>query len=343
MTAVPPGVTRLWPAEPAVADLAPLTIAVHVLGDHRIDDLIADVRDGLSRPQKELSPKWFYDIRGSELFDAITRLPEYYQTRAEASILASRADEMIGAIGPDHLVEIGAGTCTKTRLLLDAPSARGLAVVTPFDIDEATLYAAARDLAGAYPGLRVYALAGDFARHLPTIPRLGRRLVAFLGSTIGNLVGEERRSFLATVRHLLEEGDGFLVGLDLVKDPARLVRAYDDSAGVTARFNGNVLDVLNRELGATFDVGAFDHVALWNADEERIEMHLRARRPMTVDIPAADMSVRFAGGETIRTEVSCKFTRKSAAAMLADAGLCIIQWHEDAKGDFAIALAVPSV
>lgn len=320
--------------------LAPLTVTVHTVEEDRGDELVADVRHGLSQPQKELDPRWFYDARGSELFDAITRLPEYYQTRTEAAILEASADHLVSRIGPEHLVELGAGTCTKTRWLVEAGRRLGtLSVVTPFDVSETTLAAAAQQLATAYPGLVVYAVVGDFGAHLDAVPRLGRRLVAFLGSTIGNVDGGRRRRFLGEVARSLASEDGFLVGLDLVKDPAVLLAAYDDAAGVTAEFNRNVLRVLNAELGATFEPEAFDHVVVWNDAEARIEMHLRARRAMRVDLGRAEMVVDFAAGETLRTEISCKFSRATATAMLADAGMEVVAWEQDAEGRFAVALA----
>jgi L-histidine N-alpha-methyltransferase len=246
-------------------------------------------------------------------------------------------------VQPESLVELGAGSCSKTRILLDAARAEGnLTTFVPFDVSDAALAHAAQGLLDDYPWLRVYGLVGDFAAHLTYIPRLGRRLVAFLGSTIGNLDATERRRFLADVRGLLAPDDAFLIGLDLVKDRAQLVAAYDDSAGVTADFNRNVLRVINRELLAGFDVDAFAHVALWNEEESRIEMHLRALRAMEVEIPLAEMSVSFAEGETLRTEISCKFTRDSGEAMLADAAMRVVRWHTDPQQRFALALALPT-
>jgi L-histidine N-alpha-methyltransferase len=323
--------------------LAPLTLAVHTVGRSARSDLIADVREGLSTTPKTLPPRWFYDEHGSQLFDRITELPEYYQTRTETAILHDCARTVASHVQPESLVELGAGSCAKTRILLDAAHAEGgLTTFVPFDVSDAALAHAAHDLLDDYPWLRVYGLVGDFATHLSYIPRLGRRLVAFLGSTIGNLDGAERRRFLADVRGLLAPGDAFLIGLDLVKDRDELVRAYDDGAGVTAEFNRNVLRVINRELDADFDLDAFGHVAVWNQAESRIEMHLRADRDMTVAIPQAEMVVGFAAGETIRTEISCKFTRQSGEAMLAEAAMRVVQWHTDPQQRFALALALPT-
>ncbi|HXA28457.1 MAG TPA: L-histidine N(alpha)-methyltransferase [Candidatus Angelobacter sp.] len=322
--------------------LAPLTLAVHTVGRSARSELIADVRTGLAATPKWLPPRWFYDERGSQLFDRITELPEYYQTRTETQILHDCAAAIAAAVQPESLVELGAGSCSKTRILLDAAHAQGtLTTFVPFDVSDAALSHAAHGLLDDYPWLRVYGLVGDFAAHLSYIPRLGRRLVAFLGSTIGNLDGSERRRFLADVRGLLAPGDAFLIGLDLVKDREELHAAYDDSAGVTADFNRNVLRVINRELDAGFEVDAFEHVALWNDAESRIEMHLRATRDMEVDIPLAQMRVRFAEDESVRTEISCKFTRESGEAMLADAAMRVVQWHTDPDQRFALALALP--
>jgi len=322
--------------------MAPLTLAVHTVGRSARSELIADVQAGLSVHPRTLPPRWFYDERGSQLFDRITELPEYYQTRTETQILHACAATIAGAVRPESLVELGAGSCAKTRILLDAARAEGsITTFVPFDVSDAALSHAAHGLLDDYPWLCVYGLVGDFATHLSYIPRLGRRLVAFLGSTIGNLDGGERRRFLADVRGLLAPGDAFLIGLDLVKDRDQLVAAYDDNAGVTADFNRNVLRVINRELEATFDVEAFEHVAVWNDAEARIEMHLRASRDMAVEVPGAEMRVDFAAGETLRTEISCKFTRETGEAMLADAAMRVVQWHTDPEGRFALALALP--
>ena len=243
-------------------------IDVHLAPDWLRSALRADVAEGLTASPKELPPKWFYDERGSELFDEITRLPEYYPTRCERAILTERAPEIAALSGADTLVELGSGTSEKTRLLLDACVAGGgrgrLRRFIPFDVSEATLRQAATAVAGEYPTVDVHAVCGDFDHHLGTIPRGGRRLVAFLGGTIGNLDPKQRAEFLAALSANLAPGDGLLLGTDLVKDPARLVAAYDDAAGVTAAFNRNVLAVVNRELDADFDVDRFGHVARWD-------------------------------------------------------------------------------
>ena len=322
--------------------LAPLTVAVHSVRRSARDELAADVRAGLMRPPRWLPPRWFYDEEGSRLFDLITELPEYYQTRTETAILRDHAASIAALAAPEALIELGAGSCSKTRVLIDACRARGtLRIFTPFDVSDNVVWRTSHELVDEYPGLTVYGMVGDFTSHLGFIPRLGRRLVVFLGSTIGNLEGDERNAFLHEVRSLLDRGDTFLCGFDLVKDHAELVSAYDDSAGVTAAFNRNVLRVVNRELGADFDVDAFAHVALYDPTHERIEMHLRAERPQTVHIPGAEMRVDLAGGETVRTEISAKFTRVSVEGMLAEASMQLEEWFTDPAERFALALASP--
>jgi L-histidine N-alpha-methyltransferase len=318
-----------------------LSLANHLAADYAGQALRHDVAHGLSQTPKTLPPKWFYDAAGSDLFDQITRLPEYYPTRAEASILAEQAAVIVAASGADTLVELGSGTSEKTRMLLDAFRDQGtLRRFIPFDVDASILEAAGAALQNEYPGVDIDAVCGDFEEHLGEIPGGGRRLVAFLGSTIGNLTDGPRAEFLASLAHVLAPGDTLLLGTDLVKDPARLVAAYDDSAGVTAKFNRNVLAVVNRELHADFDIDAFEHVAKWNADEERIEMWLRARGAQQVFIADLDLTVDFADGEEMLTEVSCKFRPETVAAELAAAGLTRTHWWTDRAGDFALSLAV---
>ena len=316
-------------------------LANHLSADHAARELRNDVRDGLTRTPKSLPPKWFYDATGSELFDRITRLPEYYPTRAEAAILAEHAADIANATGADTLIELGSGTSAKTRLLIDALRRRGtLDRFVPFDVDAGVLEQAQVALGAEYPGLRVDAVCGDFERHLGEIPSSGRRLVAFLGSTIGNLTPGPRTTFLATLGSALAPGDALLLGTDLVKDTGRLVRAYDDSAGITAAFNRNVLAVINRELRADFDLDGFAHVARWNGGEKRIEMWLRARAAHRVTIAALGLDVDFAAGEEMLTEVSCKFTRAQVEAELDAAGLAVTHWWTDPVADFGLSLAV---
>ena len=317
------------------------TLANHLPADHAARELRNDVRDGLTQTPKSLPPKWFYDATGSDLFDRITRLPEYYPTRAEAAILAERAGQIAAGTSADTLVELGSGTSEKTRMLLDALRDRGtLGRFVPFDVDSSVLASAGAALEREYPGLRIEAVCGDFERHLAEIPSGGRRLIAFLGSTIGNLTPGPRAAFLGALSEAMSPGDTLLLGTDLVKDVDRLVRAYDDSAGVTAAFNRNVLAVINRELQADFDLDAFEHVAKWNAAEQRIEMWLRSAGMQRVRIADLDLTVDFDAGEEMLTEVSCKFTPEGVAAELETAGLTRTHWWTDPDGDFGLSLAV---
>jgi L-histidine N-alpha-methyltransferase len=303
--------------------------------------LRGDVFNGLQKTPKSLPPKWFYDTVGSELFDQITRLPEYYPTRAEAEILRARAADVASASQADTLVELGSGTSEKTRMLLDALRDRGcLSRFVPFDVDATILATAATAIQQEYPGVEIAAVCGDFEEHLNEIPGGGRRLFAFLGSTIGNLTPGPRAQFLSALAAQMRPGDSLLLGTDLVKDIDRLVRAYDDDAGVTVAFNRNVLAVINRQLDADFDVDAFRHVARWNAEEERIEMWLRADRRQTVRIGALDLTVDFVADEEMLTEVSCKFRPDGVSAELAGAGLRRTRWWTDNAGDFGLSLAV---
>lgn len=318
-----------------------LTLSNYLVADSAATALRRDVREGLTQSPKMLPPKWFYDSVGSDLFDQITRLPEYYPTRTEARILRERSPEIVAAAGADTLVELGSGTSEKTRMLLDAMRDSGqLRRFIPFDVDAGVLRAAGDAIGQEYPGIEIDAVCGDFEEHLGKIPAVGRRLVAFLGSTIGNLTPGPRADFLASLAETLQPGDSLLLGTDLVKDADRLVRAYDDSAGVTAAFNRNVLSVVNRELDADFDLDAFVHVAKWNADEERIEMWLRADTPQRVRIAALDLDVAFDAGEEMLTEVSCKFRAGGVADELAKAGLRQTHWWTDEAGDFGLSLAV---
>ncbi|MEV5271845.1 L-histidine N(alpha)-methyltransferase [Streptomyces werraensis] len=300
--------------------------------------LRADVRAGLTGRPKTLPPKWFYDARGSELFEEITALPEYYPTRAEREILLARSDEIAAASGARTLVELGSGSSEKTRHLIAA--LHGLHTYVPVDVSESALTGAGQALAAERPGLRVHALVADFTAGLTLPDTPGPRLVAFLGGTIGNLLPAERSAFLASVRSLLAPGDALLLGTDLVKDEETLVRAYDDAAGVTASFNKNVLNVVDRELGADFDPDAFDHVALWDAEHEWIEMRLRSRTAQSVKIPALELVVDFAEGEELRTEVSAKFRQEGVRAELSAAGLDLTRWWTDGEGRFALSLSV---
>jgi L-histidine N-alpha-methyltransferase len=307
------------------------------------DQMAVDVRAGLTSTPKTLPPKYFYDAHGSELFDRITRLPEYYPTRAERSILAERAGEIAAVTQAQSLVELGSGTSEKTRLLLQALRDAGtLTSFVPFDVDPAVLKDASAAVSEEFPGIAVEPVVGDFEKHLGELPRHPQRLLAFLGSTIGNLEPAQRARFLAGVRSTLDTGDAFLLGTDLVKSPDRLVDAYDDAEGVTAAFDKNVLSVVNRDLGADFDPDAFEHVAVWDAANEWIEMRLRSTRDQVVRVRALDLDVHFERGEEMRTEISAKFRRDRVEAELAAAGLRLTQWWTDPAGDFALSLSVPA-
>ena len=299
------------------------------------------MRKGLQAEQKWLPPVWFYDDRGSALFDEITRLPEYYLTRAERRLLESFSDEIAQRSGAEVLVELGAGTCDKSRILLDALSeAKTLKTYVPLDVSDQTLFDAATALAADYPDLAVHAVVGDFSLHVDRLPSDGRRLVVFLGSTIGNLGPEQRSRFLFDLDCTLTHGDSLLLGTDLVKDRSRLLAAYDDAAGVTAEFNRNVLFVLNRELGANFDPSQFEHVAAWNDDMSHIEMRLRSLLDQDVFIKELDMDVHFSRGEDLLTETSAKFTREGVEKELSVAGLVVDTMWEDPEG-FLLTLATP--
>lgn len=300
--------------------------------------LVADVRRGLTASEKWLAPKYFYDDLGSALFEEITRVEEYYPTRAERSLLCAHADEIAVLAGADVLLELGSGSSAKTRILLDAlAGARSLNGYVAVDVSLGALAGAVQMLAAERPDLPVEPVVADFELHLDALPTPGHRLVAFLGGTIGNFAPEQRRAFLASLAASLRPGETLMLGLDLVKEPRRLVAAYDDAAGVTARFNKNVLTVLNRELGADFDITAFTHVARWDPRREWIEMRLRADRATTVRIADLGLVVDFALGEEIRTEISAKFRRSGLERELAEAGLPLQGWWSD--GGYALALA----
>ena len=306
--------------------------------------LADDVRRGLLAPRKVLPPKYFYDARGAQLFEAICNLPEYYLTRSEHALLAGVAGEVVAAVAPAHLVELGSGASRKTRRLLDA-LVRGHADpwYVPIDVSEAMLRESAAALRLAYPTLGVHGVVTDYEHALPPLPPAPRRLVAFLGSSIGNFVPPDDVRFLRTVAARLAPGDRLLLGVDLLKAVDILEAAYDDTAGVTAEFNRNVLRVINRELGANFTPERFEHVALFNAAAAQIEMHLRAREAQRVRIAALDAEVCFAAGETIHTESSRKFTRASVSAMLAAGGFRLERWLASGDAAFALALAAPVV
>jgi L-histidine N-alpha-methyltransferase len=320
---------------------AMVAVDVHLDAADWADARDAETAEGLTSTPKVLSPVWFYDERGSDLFDEITRLEEYYPTRAERAILTAHAGDIARLTGASTLVELGSGTSDKTRLLIEAMLADGrLDRFVPFDVSEETLRAAALSLAVEYR-LAVQAVVGDFHRHLGRIPRTGKRLIAFLGGTIGNFDPGQRRRFLTDLDASMDHDEWLLLGTDLVKDPTRLVAAYDDARGVTAEFNRNALRVLNRELDADFDVDAFEHVARWNEGESWIEMWLRSSRAQRVRVDGLGLELDVGEGEEIRTEISAKFTPDGVREELWQSGFVAAASWTDPAGDFLLTLAHP--
>ena len=317
-----------------------IAVDVHLPEGGPLSGIAADVRMGLSAPFKELPPKYFYDERGSQLFEQITELPEYYPTRAERAILSARAAEIVDAAGTSILIELGSGSAAKTRCLFDAMrDASSLEAYVPVDISEEITRDTAVRLIGEYDGLRVHGVVCDYETHLERIPREPGGLIAFLGGTIGNFHPQVRRSFLARIASLMYREDRFLLGTDLVKDRARLEAAYNDSAGITSEFNKNVLHVLNRELGADFVPPDFKHRAFWDEINSWMDIRLRSLTEQTVTIPAIEMKVEFAEAEEMRTEISAKFTRDQLEAIYCEAGLEIVEWWTDPEDLFALSLA----
>ena len=305
--------------------------------------LADDVRRGLTAPYKELMPKYLYDARGSELFDRITEQPEYYPTRCERSIIVRQAPAIVNMAGAEELVELGSGTASKTRALLFAMAGAGrLRRYVPFDVDRSVIEASAEELTEALPGLAVHGVVGDFERHLDSIPNGERRLVAFLGGTIGNLPPAERAAMLRRLRALLGPEDRLLLGAGLVTDVQRMEAAYDDAAGITAEFERNILHVLNRELGADFDVGAFSYVVRFDPQNSWIEMGLRSDRAQRVRVEGLGLEVDFAAGEEMRTEISAKFTREQLAEELDGAGLVLEGFFTDPENLFSLTVSAPA-
>jgi L-histidine N-alpha-methyltransferase len=307
---------------------------------HAERSLRADARQGLTSTPKWLSPKWFYDARGSDLFEEITRLPEYYPTRAERSILADHSGDIARRTRAHTLVELGSGSSEKTRLLLDSLRTEGTLVeFVPLDVSENALRGSVLALHSEYPSLAIHGVVADFTEHLGRIPGQTPRMVVFLGGTIGNLLPDERAIFLRELRATLTPGEWLLLGTDLVKDPHVLVTAYDDAAGVTSAFNRNALAVLNRELGGNFDVESYEHVALWDAENEWIEMRLRSTVAARVSLSELALDIVLEPGEEIRTEISAKFRRQKVERELAGAGFTLDSWWTDPEGQFALSLA----
>jgi len=307
--------------------------------DEQAARMVQEIREGLTARPRWLSSKYFYDDRGSRLFEDITTLPEYYLTRTEERLLAGIAGDVVGRVQPAELVELGSGAGRKVRLLLaEMGRARLLERCVLLDINARFLSESASALARDFPDLSVRGVVGDFLEDLDLLGPGGGRLAVFFASTIGNLHPGEVPPFLARMAEHLAPGDAFLVGLDLVKDVARLEAAYNDCAGVTAEFNRNILRVLNARLGADFDPEAFQHVAFYDRANAWIEMRLRSVRPQRVRVPAARLNLAFEAGEEIRTEISCKYTRASFEALLSGTGLALDRWYTDPENLFALAL-----
>jgi L-histidine N-alpha-methyltransferase len=316
------------------------TFDVHLDAGWHARALADEVASGLTARPKRLSPRWLYDDRGSELFDRITRLPEYYPTEAERQILLRSSGEIAAATGADTLVELGSGTSDKTRALLDAFAAAGsLRRFVPFDVSEQTLRDAASALAERYPTMEVHGVVGDFHEHLFAVPNDGVPILGFLGSTIGNFYPDERARFLADVSTWMTPDSFFLLGIDLVKPVDRIMAAYNDPGGVTAQFTLNLLHVLNRELDADFDVDAFEHVGLWDPIHTRVDLRLRSRRAQTVHVRGADLTIEFGEDEELRAEISTKFTLPQVDAELAAAGMAVVRTWTDSDQDVAVVLA----
>ena len=321
-------------------EVRPPIIDVHAGTDDLDKALRVDVLRGLTSEPKSLPPKWFYDEVGSELFDRITRLEEYYQTEAEREILLANAAELVEVTDVETIIELGSGTSDKTAAILDAATARGrLRRFVPFDVSEQFLRDAADRLAVRYPGIQIHGVVGDFDHHLDYLPSGDRQMTMILGGTIGNYGPAERVGLLADLAGRSSAGDHLLIGLDLVKDPNRLELAYDDPHGVTEAFNKNVLAVINRELGADFDLDRFQHIARFDPDEEWIEISLRSTSDQIVTVDALDLQVPFRAGELMRTEISAKFRPEGWEAELDAAGFSSVRWWTDAGGRFAVSVA----
>jgi len=318
------------------------TIDVHLSPEEVRKQMRSDAVAGLQGEEKSIPAVWFYDERGSRLFEVITQLPEYYPTRAERALLQQNAAAIAELSKSDTLVELGAGACDKTRVLLTALQDAGtLSRYVPFDVSDEFLRDAATTLSEEFDTLDIHLVIGDFHHHLAEIPTEGRRMVAFLGGTIGNLNPAQRARFLFDLNCTMSSDDSLLIGTDLVKDRERLVAAYDDAAGVTADFNRNVLRVLNDQLGGDFDPELFRHVALWNEDEQWIEMRLRAEEPTEVSLTGAGITVRFDEGEDLLTEISSKFTPERVENELTQAGFVLDGMWGAEEGEFLLSLAHP--
>ncbi|MFQ5915170.1 MAG: L-histidine N(alpha)-methyltransferase [Nitrospinota bacterium] len=315
-------------------------VVIDVLERPDMEEKRAEIRLGLLRRPREISSKFFYDDRGSALFERICDLPEYYPTRTERALLARFAERIVSVSRADVLVELGSGSSSKTSLLLDAMArARRLSLYVPLDVNESAVQQVAADLTARYGGLRVRGLIGDFMKHLGHIPDGGRRLVIFLGGTIGNLRPHEATALLSQVAARMSAGEFFLLGTDLIKDVDRLEAAYNDAQGVTAEFNKNVLSVLNRLVDADFDPDAFEHRSFYNRERNWIEMRLRSTRDQVVRLPGVGMEIAFDRGEEILTEISAKYDRDRVEDLLKKCGFQMVDWLTDPENPFALTIA----
>lgn len=320
-------------------------ISARISIDNQIDpasdqQALLELRQGLSENPRRIPTRFFYDRKGSELFEKITDLVEYYLTRAERSLLERYASEIQSITSCEELLELGAGAATKTRILLDAMQSAGkLGLYIPFDVSESEVRRVAEELVSEYPGLKVHGIVADFVHHLTAVPSGANRLILLLGSTIGNFSHDAAVEFLKRISSQMESCDYFLLGVDLIKDVARIEAAYNDEMGITADFNRNILRVINQFAQADFQPERFDHRAFYNRDLNRIEMHLVASRPMSVALEALDLRLEIGAGEALFTEISCKYDRAMTESMLTEAQFQMSKWFTDSDGLFALALA----
>lgn len=315
-------------------------IEVYLTDSDLREELRKDVLEGFRAKPWSIPPKWFYDTRGSDLFEQITQLPEYYPTRREREILEQRAHEIATMSKATSIVELGSGSSGKTRVLLDAFSS-ALRRFTAFDVSESALRQASLEIYRDYPKLQVNAVVGDFERHLSKLPAGGEQMIVFLGGTIGNFEPGARAQFLRTLVDQMSDTDGLLLGADLIKDIGRLEAAYNDTAGVTAEFNRNILRVINNVLKADFVPECFEHLAWFDAENVRIEMNLTSGRNQSAHVLDLDLAIDFVPGDRIRTEISTKFSVDSLTDELETAGLCLKELWTDPAGDFALSWSVP--
>jgi L-histidine N-alpha-methyltransferase len=315
-----------------------MEIHSHMANTYR-GEIAKDVFNGLTSPQKFIPSKYFYDARGSELFEKICSLPEYYPTRTEMSILKHAAPAIMGSFEKGDIVELGSGANQKIRMLLDAAPGENLSQLryVPVDVSQSALVDASEELLKIYPELEVLGIVADFSLHLDKIPSDRPRLLIFLGSTIGNFTNSAQRDFLLTAAAAMKQEDRFLIGFDMLKSKETLEAAYNDSMGITSKFNKNVLHVLNRELKANFDPSDFEHLAFFKKEKQRVEMHLQAKHNLEVMVDDLGVTVELDQHETIHTEVCGKFSKASVEQLADESGLKIRQWFSDSREWFSLA------